>query len=635
MRLGLSWVCGAAVLLGAVASTAQAYEKAIYYDAAQVQGWTGVTARDAMHDFFVGKGYTDLDSAGVKEWMDKRIQDRVPSVIIMSQDIYPSTIVELDGDTITTAATTTVRKYLDAGGKVVHLSDWPFYYVSRDGVSVTQQGGGATTVLGFAASDVGNDTPVDVTITDDGKKWGLTHPWGSQRALDATKADVVLATINNGAAAAGWVRRFALMPSSGFVRLWDEPLAELVTQDVLADIQRVAEYRMSEVTGIGTIQGVVKSQSGALVANIPVKITADFGSATVTTDDKGAFSLIAAEGSFTAAATGKLVTSSDPVTVAVKAGQTTTVTVNAKVSEPFNYHIVKAKTAITIDGTASDAEWADAQSLVLNTAAQVNGGTWTGPDFLSGTFRVKYDDTYLYVTADITDAVPRINVHTDGSIWQGDGIETYVGLDGYDPKRTAYVKTRDYQWTIGAGPEPAWKIYRPDPGDVLPPDIPDVAGNLVVKTHDASQKPGYVVEARMPWASFPDVDTTLVPPKEGSPGAITVAINDNNDETVAAAREFGMIFEKTTEAYHDPSTWVRATWGGSAPPPPSTVVKGDLSGDGKVSITDAVTALKVVAGLVTPTADQLKAGDLNGNGKVEISEVIQILKFVAGLITSL
>ncbi|HEY3284305.1 MAG TPA: dockerin type I repeat-containing protein [Armatimonadota bacterium] len=72
-----------------------------------------------------------------------------------------------------------------------------------------------------------------------------------------------------------------------------------------------------------------------------------------------------------------------------------------------------------------------------------------------------------------------------------------------------------------------------------------------------------------------------------------------------------------------------AVYPASTAPPP--VLKGDVTGDNKLGIADVVLALRVVAGLVTPTAQQLAAGDLNGNGKVEISEVIKILRAVAGL----
>jgi hypothetical protein len=67
------------------------------------------------------------------------------------------------------------------------------------------------------------------------------------------------------------------------------------------------------------------------------------------------------------------------------------------------------------------------------------------------------------------------------------------------------------------------------------------------------------------------------------------------------------------------------------PTPVVTVVKGDLSGDGKLAINDVTLALQIAVGLRTATADQLKAGDLDGNGKIDIAEVTRILKAAVGL----
>jgi hypothetical protein len=72
---------------------------------------------------------------------------------------------------------------------------------------------------------------------------------------------------------------------------------------------------------------------------------------------------------------------------------------------------------------------------------------------------------------------------------------------------------------------------------------------------------------------------------------------------------------------------------GPVTPPPPAVVKGDLSGDGKVLVNDAVLALQFAVGLKTPTADQLAAGDLNGDGKITINEVTLILQAAVGLRT--
>ena len=68
----------------------------------------------------------------------------------------------------------------------------------------------------------------------------------------------------------------------------------------------------------------------------------------------------------------------------------------------------------------------------------------------------------------------------------------------------------------------------------------------------------------------------------------------------------------------------------TAPPTP-TVVKGDLSGDGKLGVNDAVLALQCAVGVKTATPDQLKAGDLNGDGKIGINEVTLILQAAVGL----
>ncbi|MGQ9523735.1 MAG: dockerin type I repeat-containing protein [Armatimonadota bacterium] len=65
--------------------------------------------------------------------------------------------------------------------------------------------------------------------------------------------------------------------------------------------------------------------------------------------------------------------------------------------------------------------------------------------------------------------------------------------------------------------------------------------------------------------------------------------------------------------------------------PVVTVVKGDVSGDGKLGIPDATIALQIAVGKITATADQLKAGDVNGNGKIDIADVTQILRAAVGL----
>jgi hypothetical protein len=70
-------------------------------------------------------------------------------------------------------------------------------------------------------------------------------------------------------------------------------------------------------------------------------------------------------------------------------------------------------------------------------------------------------------------------------------------------------------------------------------------------------------------------------------------------------------------------------------------IPGDLNGDGKVDLQDALLALKIAIGSLQPTAEQLRAGDvapiINGtshpDGVINMSDVIVILGIVTGSIT--
>ncbi|MBD3184031.1 T9SS type A sorting domain-containing protein [Candidatus Poribacteria bacterium] len=60
-------------------------------------------------------------------------------------------------------------------------------------------------------------------------------------------------------------------------------------------------------------------------------------------------------------------------------------------------------------------------------------------------------------------------------------------------------------------------------------------------------------------------------------------------------------------------------------------VKGDVNGDGYVRSNDAILALRISAGLLTPTAQQLCAADMNDDGNVRSNDCILILRKSAGL----
>ena len=61
------------------------------------------------------------------------------------------------------------------------------------------------------------------------------------------------------------------------------------------------------------------------------------------------------------------------------------------------------------------------------------------------------------------------------------------------------------------------------------------------------------------------------------------------------------------------------------------VVTGDVSGDGKITITDVVKLQKSVVGSGSLSGAYAKAADINGDGKVTITDVVQAAQVTVGL----
>ena len=66
-----------------------------------------------------------------------------------------------------------------------------------------------------------------------------------------------------------------------------------------------------------------------------------------------------------------------------------------------------------------------------------------------------------------------------------------------------------------------------------------------------------------------------------------------------------------------------------------TVKKGDFDGDGKISVADALAALRIAAKMAEETAESLKLGDIDGDGKITVSDSLAILRVAAKMADTL
>ena len=71
----------------------------------------------------------------------------------------------------------------------------------------------------------------------------------------------------------------------------------------------------------------------------------------------------------------------------------------------------------------------------------------------------------------------------------------------------------------------------------------------------------------------------------------------------------------------------------SAAQPPAN--KGDMDGDGAITVADALKALRIAAKLVQPTAADMRLGDIDADGVITVADALKILRVAAKLATSL
>ncbi len=203
--------------------------RAAYWDGRYPSTWAG--GGEAVRDTLEYAGYEILDANRLKAWMDARIADGLPSVVVFCRDIAPDTVAE------SMSFRCTLRRYLDAGGKIVWYADIPMYYQGHtDGTRTAWGVDGAINILGFNAAEGAWNSQTEVVFTADGMRWGLTETWQSQRPTSGYGLRV-LARDADGYAAA-WVKHY--VPGDtyrGFVRLSDRP-----GEPNLNDLRAVAEY---------------------------------------------------------------------------------------------------------------------------------------------------------------------------------------------------------------------------------------------------------------------------------------------------------------------------------------------------------------------------------------------------------
>jgi hypothetical protein len=167
------------------------------------------------------------------------------------------------------------------------------------------------------------------------------------------------------------------------------------------------------------------------------------------------------------------------------------------------YKIFKVSSPIIIDGTL-EATWSNA-SVLPAAATKLIAGAVTNSTDLSGNFKALWDDTYLYVLADVTDDV-KMNESTN--VYDDDGVEVYVDIN--NDKATTYG-ANDVQYTFGWNDGTTVGV------------LPSGRATTGITYAAVARTGGYIVEARIPWTTLKGT------PAIGQLVGMDFMINDDDD----------------------------------------------------------------------------------------------------------
>lgn len=222
---------GLYALSGEPADTFQpAVWKAVFWDEKVVYHW--FEHHVPVRDHFVKAGYTQIDSIGLYRFMNRRIKDKTPSVIVFAMDCVPGFLAsEISEKAL-------LRQYLNAGGKIVWLGEPPLAVIKDEntGLPYNFNPERTTKVLGFNDKDADSGFYA-MRATPEGKKWGMPDSWVGSWPIDPKEVTTILGTDEFGRPMA-WVKNYGGPEGTGFVRLWGRQRAI----DNLGAIQAIAEY---------------------------------------------------------------------------------------------------------------------------------------------------------------------------------------------------------------------------------------------------------------------------------------------------------------------------------------------------------------------------------------------------------
>jgi hypothetical protein len=210
--------------------------RAVFYDSTATE-FAGTRGGAMVRDYLNRFGYETLDAGALARFFEERIADRMPSVVVFALDLVPETVAREPSDTAL------VRRYLNAGGKIVWTGEPPMLFIRARSDStgrvrpVAVDPKRPSALLGIPHDKLGF-TYYQARPTRQGAAWGLRGLAIAFWTLDPQLVASGVLALDEFGQAAAWVKSYGGPQGTGFVYLWGLELRP----ELLPQLRAVADY---------------------------------------------------------------------------------------------------------------------------------------------------------------------------------------------------------------------------------------------------------------------------------------------------------------------------------------------------------------------------------------------------------
>ncbi len=170
------------------------------------------------------RGFERLDSAGLFTFLNDRINDGNPSVVVFSLPLIPSNMVgDVPGEGM-------IRKYLESGGKIVWMGDIPNFYEPDQSGNFKRDASVGSQLLEVDFNSPRESGNYYSKVTQEGLDWGLP-PWITTTNSTVSPDDEIIPfAYDEYGRISLWKKSFHTRPGSGFVSIrtwgWNVPIKD-------------------------------------------------------------------------------------------------------------------------------------------------------------------------------------------------------------------------------------------------------------------------------------------------------------------------------------------------------------------------------------------------------------------------